>query len=218
MGLCEDGLPSITYEACLKGYDILNPRDGDYLQTCLSEIDPADACNADLAAQCVDDTVGVVAIDGMTQAVRLSPPVLTSTGPAPRGGGRCALGTLRRDLRAPLGSVGRALAIGTGRGKLPPMSHPHPTISAWQRDEHEGDYVAELHDWKLTVSWTPNHGEKRGHFTWTAEREGAKTAHAHEPFEEMEAAMADAEIFARNDADARAAEASAGAEQAAAGH
>ncbi|MEQ9318344.1 MAG: hypothetical protein RIF41_04260 [Polyangiaceae bacterium] len=98
------------------------------------------------------------------------------------------------------------------------MSHPHPTISAWQRDEHEGHYVAELHDWTLTVSWVPNSGDKRGYFAWAAERDGAKTAHSHEPFEEMEAAMADAEIFARTDADARAAKVSAGAEGAAAGH
>ena len=56
MGLCDDGLPSISYDACLKGYEILNPRDGDYLHACLSEIGAADACNADLAADCVDDT------------------------------------------------------------------------------------------------------------------------------------------------------------------
>lgn len=98
------------------------------------------------------------------------------------------------------------------------MSHPHPTISAWQRDEHEGHYVAELHDWKLAVHWTPNSADRRGSFSWKAERDGVKPVHGHEPFEEMEAAMADAEIFARRDADDRAAEASAGAEGDAAEH
>jgi surface antigen len=94
------------------------------------------------------------------------------------------------------------------------MSHPHPTISAWERDEHEGWYRAELHDWKLTVRWTPNTSGKRGAFAWLGERPG-KTAKAHESFEEMEHAMADAEIFAQQDADTRAAEASRGANEAA---
>lgn len=92
------------------------------------------------------------------------------------------------------------------------MSHPHPTISAWQRDEHEGHYVAELHGWTLTAAWTPNAGELRGSFHWKAERDGEKTVPSEEHYEELENAMADAEIFARGDADRRAALARAGAD------
>ncbi len=78
------------------------------------------------------------------------------------------------------------------------MSAPHPTISAWERT-HDGPYEAELHDWKLVVSWTPNTSTTRGAFVWTATRDEA-TANCEHSFEEMEHAMADAEHFAAEDA------------------
>ena len=86
------------------------------------------------------------------------------------------------------------------------MSGAHPTISAWTRDEHEGHYTADLHDWTLKVSWTPNSddGLVRGSFNWTATRQGQKPNHGHAPFEEMELAMAEAEHFAATDARMRA--------------
>ncbi|MBM4375376.1 MAG: hypothetical protein FJ095_09850 [Deltaproteobacteria bacterium] len=80
------------------------------------------------------------------------------------------------------------------------MSVRHPTISAWQRDHHDGGYTSELEGFSLRVSWTPNTREARGAFAWTVARDGAKAHHSHERFEEMEAAMADAEEFARTEA------------------
>lgn len=80
------------------------------------------------------------------------------------------------------------------------MSSPHPTISAWTRDEHEGHYEAQLHDWKLRVCWTPNEGDQRGSFYWTADRDGEKQRRSGDDFEECEHAMAHAEHFAHNDA------------------
>ena len=79
------------------------------------------------------------------------------------------------------------------------MSSPHPTISSWERDVHEGHYQAELHGFELVVSWTPNTSEKRGSFIWSAAR-GDSTHHGHHGFEEMELAMADAEHFAHAEA------------------
>ncbi len=85
------------------------------------------------------------------------------------------------------------------------MSGPHATISAWQRDGHEGVYQAELHDWSLRVSWTPNTPTTRGAFRWKAERDGEDERAPEIEFEEIELAMAAAEQFAKQDADARAA-------------
>lgn len=79
------------------------------------------------------------------------------------------------------------------------MSSPHPTISTWERDGHEGRYQADLHSWQLTVSWTPNTQAARGSFSWTAQR-GDAVERSHHSFEEMELAMADAELFARTQA------------------
>ena len=79
------------------------------------------------------------------------------------------------------------------------MSSAHPTISAWERDPHEGHYEAELHDWKLRVFWKRGDHHTRGLFHWEAERD-EDTEHAHAGFTEMEAAMADAEHFAALDA------------------
>ena len=76
------------------------------------------------------------------------------------------------------------------------MAHHHTTISEWTRDEHEGHYEAEIAEHKLVVSWTPNTKDKRGFFSWTAERDGKETK-SEETYEEMEAAMALAEIFAK---------------------
>jgi hypothetical protein len=84
-------------------------------------------------------------------------------------------------------------------------ARPHPTISAWQRDPVTGAYQAELHDWKLRVSWKAA-PLARGEFRWEAERAGERTRRGHEPFEEMEEAMADAEHFAATDAARRTAE------------
>jgi hypothetical protein len=80
------------------------------------------------------------------------------------------------------------------------MSGAHPTLSAWNRDEHDGFYTAKLHDWDLKVSWSPNDGETRGSFQWVATREGEKAKYSHDSHEEMELAMAEAEQFAELDA------------------
>ncbi len=77
------------------------------------------------------------------------------------------------------------------------MSARHPNISAWQRDGHEGVYSRELAGFALRVTWTPNAADTRGTFAWTVEHAGAKPHRSHERFEEMSAAMADAEDFAR---------------------
>lgn len=75
------------------------------------------------------------------------------------------------------------------------MSGPHATISAWERDEEEGSYEAEMHGWSLEVSWTPNEGDVRGYFSWTAEA-GDQKVTDEEHYEEMELAMAAAERHA----------------------
>jgi len=90
MGECDDGLASIAYEACLKGYEILNPRDGNYLHGCLMEIAATDACTVDPVAECVDDTYA-------TSCLSVDVPAMCQTwGDACEGGGdtfdvpRCA--------------------------------------------------------------------------------------------------------------------------------
>lgn len=75
------------------------------------------------------------------------------------------------------------------------MSGPHPTISAWQRQEHEG-YQAELFDRTLRVRWKPGTPDARGHFLWEAETEGKRKHADPERFEEIELAMAAAEHWA----------------------
>jgi len=73
-----------------------------------------------------------------------------------------------------------------------------PTIAAWERDEHEGTYQAEMQGWTLTTFWTPNDGATRGCFYWEASREGAnKPQRSGEDFVELAHAMSDAEAFAR---------------------
>jgi len=75
------------------------------------------------------------------------------------------------------------------------MSGPHATISAWERDEEEGSYEAEMHGWSLEVSWTPNQSDVRGYFSWTAEA-GKEKVTDEERHEEMQLAMAAAERHA----------------------
>lgn len=84
------------------------------------------------------------------------------------------------------------------------MSIRHPTISAWQRDAHTGHFETELHGWKLRVAWHPNTRERRGYFTWEASRDDV-TRPSPDHYEELEEAMADAEIFAAADAARRSA-------------
>ena len=76
------------------------------------------------------------------------------------------------------------------------MAGRHATISAWERDPHQGYYTADLHGFRLKVVWTPNTAETRGSFHWVADAEGEQSHRSHESFEEMEHAMADAERFA----------------------
>ncbi len=91
------------------------------------------------------------------------------------------------------------------------MSHPHPTLSAWTRDDHDGHYAAELHDWKLEVRWspnkpnTPNEPGARGAFGWKAERDDNEHK-GEQRFEEMEHAMVAAEAFSAADAQRRSAQ------------
>jgi hypothetical protein len=78
------------------------------------------------------------------------------------------------------------------------MSVRHPNISAWQRDPHEGHYSCELGGLVLTVRWKPNTPEERGSFYWESTRAGGKPQRSHDHYEELEAAMADAEEHARH--------------------
>jgi hypothetical protein len=84
------------------------------------------------------------------------------------------------------------------------MSSAHPTITAWERDPHEGHYDAELHDWKLRVVWKTGGHANRGMFHWEATRD-EDSEHGHAGFVEIEDAMADAEHFAALDARKRSA-------------
>ena len=78
------------------------------------------------------------------------------------------------------------------------------TVSAWERDEHDGHYHAELHEHALRVDWHPGSAAERGSFSWSAERDERK----HEPrerHEEMIGAMVAAETYAEKRAKLRAA-------------
>jgi hypothetical protein len=97
------------------------------------------------------------------------------------------------------------------------MSGPHPTLPAWTRDLHDGFYSAELHDWTLKVTWSPNTSTERGAFGWVATRkDGARqlTHKSEESAEELELAMAEAEHFAARDARMRSRSATAPTDQA----
>lgn len=81
-------------------------------------------------------------------------------------------------------------------------SFRHPKLSAWERDEHEGHYQAELHGWTLRTVWSPKRGD-RGYFGWEAKREEddgeSLSKHSEDHFAELAHAMSDAEDFARRD-------------------
>ena len=75
--------------------------------------------------------------------------------------------------------------------------HLHATVALWQREE-DGSYQAEKNGWKLHVSWTPEpppgkDGKPRG-YTWKAEGPDGKKAESPESIEEIELAMAAAEL------------------------
>lgn len=76
------------------------------------------------------------------------------------------------------------------------MASPHPNLAAWSRDHDTGAYSAEVEGWTLTVRWTPNTRERRGSFSWQAEKDASKQS-ADRSFEELEVAMAAAEQFAQ---------------------
>ena len=71
----------------------------------------------------------------------------------------------------------------------------HATVSAWQRD-HDGTYTAEINGHQLKVWWQPEdaHGE-RG-FRWSSESPGGDRMSSQEIHEEIETAMAEAELTA----------------------
>jgi hypothetical protein len=97
------------------------------------------------------------------------------------------------------------------------MSHPHPTISAWTRDEHDGRYQCEQQGWSLQVSWAPPAAHaNRGSFHWQASRDDEMHA-GHDGYAEMEDAMGDAEQFVRVREARRAAAVAAQAERASVG-
>lgn len=76
----------------------------------------------------------------------------------------------------------------------------HATISAWQRDGHEGTYSASIDGWTLQVTWHPEGPGKRRGFSWTAEDASGKrlSGGQEEPIEEIENAMVAAEEAARH--------------------
>jgi hypothetical protein len=72
----------------------------------------------------------------------------------------------------------------------------HTTVSAWQR-EHDGSYQAEMHGWKLRVTWKQETPRERRGFRWQAERAALGLAVQNaEVHEEIELAMLEAEQFA----------------------
>lgn len=74
----------------------------------------------------------------------------------------------------------------------------HTTVNAWQRD-HDGSYQAELHGWKLRVTWRPETPRHRRGFRWQAERAvGGLAVQNAEVHEEIELAMLEAEEFAES--------------------
>jgi hypothetical protein len=76
----------------------------------------------------------------------------------------------------------------------------HPTLTAWNRDEEEGGYKADIDDWTLRVHWHPGQtsgppradGPRRG-FTWSAVGPDDRKLSSTEVREEIEHAMALAE-------------------------
>ena len=76
----------------------------------------------------------------------------------------------------------------------------HTTVNAWQR-EHDGSYQAEMHGWKLRVTWRREAPGRRRGFRWHAERAvGGLPVSSSEVHEEIEMAMLEAEQFAESSA------------------
>ncbi len=72
------------------------------------------------------------------------------------------------------------------------MSHPHPTINAWTRDEHTGEYRSNQAGWRLSVSWHPSGHTSRGGFRWCAKND-YESLRGSDDCVEMETAMVGAE-------------------------
>lgn len=80
-------------------------------------------------------------------------------------------------------------------------AHRHATVSAWQRD-HEGGYAAEIEGARLTVRWTPETDAGERGFRWEAVLPDGTVARSEDAYEEIELAMADAELRAAEPAGA----------------
>lgn len=74
----------------------------------------------------------------------------------------------------------------------------HTTVNAWQRG-HDGSYQAEMHGWKLRVTWRREAPGRRRGFHWQAERAvGGLLVSNSEVHEEIELAMLEAEQLAES--------------------
>lgn len=71
----------------------------------------------------------------------------------------------------------------------------HATVSAWHREE-DGSYAAEINGWNLHVKWRPETATGERGFFWTARGPGGVRRDAHDTHEEIEVAMAEAELCA----------------------
>lgn len=69
----------------------------------------------------------------------------------------------------------------------------HPTLTAWNRDEEEGGYKAEIDGWTLHVKWERGDAGGRRGFSWTAKGPEEKSLSGTGVREEIEHAMALAE-------------------------
>ena len=77
----------------------------------------------------------------------------------------------------------------------------HATVSAWQRQE-DGSYAAEINGFSLHVAWRPETATEGRGFLWSARGPGGVKRRAHEAHEEIEVAMAEAEMCAAPDREA----------------
>lgn len=77
----------------------------------------------------------------------------------------------------------------------------HATMPAWQRQE-DGSYAAEINGWNLRVKWRPETATEGRGFLWEARSPGGRKRTAHESHEEIEVAMAEAEMCAAPDREA----------------
>lgn len=74
----------------------------------------------------------------------------------------------------------------------------HATVSAWRREE-DGSYAAEINGWNLHVRFRPETAAEGRGFLWSAHGPGGVKRKAHEAHEEIEIAMAEAELCANPD-------------------